>query len=326
MRLRYLLAAAAATQLAFVPESQAQAHLNPVIDLLAAKKPVFGLYAPANRRTRPGGPALPADSVKSPAQLAGDAVAFKTADYLFDGSMEGNFDAGYASFVDFAKGMSSGGAYPSASAKRLSHPLFVKTPEIASDPAKAGERIAKQLDLGVSGVVFVDVESADEVKTGLKAMRFKSKGGTRPDNVGDAPARWGMSEKEYKEKADVWPLNPKGELVNFTIVESKAGLAKIREIAAVPGIGVLLPGAGTLRGVFSSPPDAEGKRTFDEKGWEEAIQQVLAACKEFKVACGYPAGEADIEARMKQGFSVFVIGWGQPGFNAVGIGRKVGQR
>jgi len=135
-----------------------------------------------------------------------------------------------------------------------------------------------------------------------------------------------MSEKDYKDKADLWPLNPKGELVNFTIVESKEGLAKIREIAAVKGIGVLFPGAGTLRGVFTSPPDANGQRVFDEKGWENAIQQVLAACKEFKASCGYPAGAADIEMRMKQGFDVFVIGWGEPGFKAVEIGRKVGNR
>ena len=33
--------------------------------------------------------------------------------------------------------------------------------------------------------MFVGVESADEVKPGLAAMRFKSKGGTRPDDVGD---------------------------------------------------------------------------------------------------------------------------------------------
>ena len=175
------------------------------------------------------------------------------------------------------------------------------------------------------GVVFVGVESPDEVKTGLAAMRFKSKGGTRSDNVGNAPAYWGMSEKEYKEKADVWPLNRRGELVNFTIVESKAGLARVREIAAVKGIGVLFPGAGTLRGVFTTT-DANGQRVFDEKGWEAAIQQVLAACKEFNVPCGYPATANDIEARMQQGFSVFVINWGEQGFKAVDIGRRVGNR
>lgn len=322
MRTRWLLTASAAATLLQPDIAFGQQHMNPVIDLLAAKKPVFGLYAPANPRGRPGQPA-PADAtMKTPVQLAQDALANTTTDYIFDGSMEGNFDAGYTGFSAFATGMFDGGI---VKGKRFSHPLFVKTPGLAQDVAKGQERIAKQLDLGVSGIVMVDVESAEEVKQGLAAMRFKSKGGTRPDNVGSAPARWGMSEKEYKEKADVWPLNPKGELVNFTIVESKEGLAKIREIAAVKGVGVLFPGAGTLRGVFSTT-DASGQRKFDEAAWEAAIQSVLSACKEFNVPCGYPAGEADIEMRMKQGFSVFVIGWGASGFKAVDIGRKAGGR
>jgi 4-hydroxy-2-oxoheptanedioate aldolase len=199
--------------------------------------------------------------------------------------------------------------------------LFVKTHEVAPDPALAAQRIAKQLNLGVTGIVLVDVKSADEAKAGIAAMRFASQGGTRPDEVGNAPSVWGMSAAEYRQKADVWPLNPNGELVNFTIVESKEGLAKVREIAAVKGIGVLFPGAGTLRGVFSTT-DAAGQRVFDEQAWEGAIQQVLSACKEFNVPCGYPATATDIEKRIQQGFSVFIIGWGEAGFRAVDIGRK----
>ncbi|HEY5415227.1 MAG TPA: aldolase/citrate lyase family protein, partial [Gemmatimonadaceae bacterium] len=236
-------------------------------------------------------------------------------------------DRAFPAFSEFAKGIAEGGGgmIERNGATRFHHPLIVKVHEIAPDPAKATQHIGDQLNLGVSGVVFVGVESPEEVRTGLAAMRFKSKGGTRSDTVGDAPAYWGMSEKEYREKADLWPLNPKGELVNFTIVESKAGLARVREIAAVQGIGVLFPGAGTLRGVFTTT-DANGQRVVDEKGWEAAIQQVLAACKEFNVPCGYPATANDIEARMQQGFSVFVIGWGEQGFTAVDIGRRIGNR
>jgi 4-hydroxy-2-oxoheptanedioate aldolase len=268
---------------------------------------------------------LPADSVKTPAQLALDALSNSTADYVFDGSMEANFDRAFPIFSQFAQGMFAGGALVKSPVKRLPHPLFVKTPEIAPDPVKAADRIARQLNLGVSGIVFVGVESADEVKQGLAMMRPKSVGGTRPDDVGGAAAAWGMTAAEYANKADVWPLNPNGELVNFTIVESKIGLAHVREIAAVKGIGVLFPGAGTLRGVFSTT-DSTGKRMLDEAGWEAAIQQVLAACKEFNVPCGYPATATDIELRMKQGFSVFVINWGDAGFKAVDIGRRVAGR
>ena len=305
--------------------SQGARRLNPVIELLDQKKPVFGVYAPSNpRRGRGGAPPADAPTPKTPAELAKDALGYKNADYIFDGSMEGDFDRAYPAFAEFVKGM-EGSAVDKTPVMRLHHPLIVKTHEIAPDPALAAQRIAKQLDLGVSGVVFVGVKSADEVRTGLAAMRFKSNGGTRPDAVGSAPALWGMSEKEYKEKADLWPLNPKGELVNFTIVESKEGLAHVREIAAVKGIGVLFPGAGTLRGVFSTT-DSAGNRVFDAQGWEAAIQQVLAACKEFNVPCGYPANANDIETRMKQGFSVFVINWGDAGFRAVDIGRKVAGR
>jgi 4-hydroxy-2-oxoheptanedioate aldolase len=305
-----------------VATAQAPPRLNPVIDLLEKKQPIFGLYAPANPRGRGGAPPPETATIKTAAQLARDALAYSGSDYLFDGSMERNFDRAFPAFADFALGMFDAGMLKQ---RRQRQPLFVKTPEIGPDPAKARERIGQQLNLGVSGIVFVDVKSADEVKQGLAMMRFTSKGGTRADSVGSAPQRWGMSEKEYREKADLWPLNPKGELVNFTIVESIEGLAKVREIAAVKGIGVLFPGAGTLRGVFSTT-DSTGRRVLDQIKWEAAIQQVLAACKEFNVPCGYPAGEADIEMRMKQGFSVFVIGWGDAGFRAVDIGRRVGGR
>ncbi|MGQ0642071.1 MAG: aldolase/citrate lyase family protein [Gemmatimonadaceae bacterium] len=326
MRIRLLLTAVGLASVAAPGNAQTQRRLNPIIELLDQKQPVFGLYAPANRRARPGESApATAEAPKTQAQLAIDALGNKTADYVFDGSMEGNYDAAFPAFTEFVKGMREAGALQKSPFLRLHHPLMVKTPEISPDVGKATDRIGRQLNLGVSGIVFVSVESAEEVRAGIAAMRFKSKGGTRSDDVGDAPAFWGMSESAYKEKADLWPLNPNGELVNFTIVEGKAGLANVREIAAVKGIGVLFPGAGTLRGVFSTT-DANGQRVLDEKAWEGAIQQVLAACKEFNVPCGYPANDNDIEMRMKQGFSVFVIGWGERGFKAVDVGRKVAGR
>jgi 2-keto-3-deoxy-L-rhamnonate aldolase RhmA len=328
-----------------------QAHrFNPVVELLAAGKPAFGLYIPSNPRQGRGGgrgtpdgvapagapapaavstPPRPPVVVKTPAELAKNAVDYKTADYLFDGTMEpdGTFDRAFANFNDFVKGMIAAQPLQQAPSLRMTHPLFVKTPLIAPNPAVAAERISRQLNLGVSGIVFVGAESADEVKQGLGMMRFKSNGGTRPDDVGDAPAYWGMSEKEYKEKADLWPLNPNGELVNFTIVESKVGLAHVREIAAVKGIGALFPGAGTLGQVFSTVDSATGRRMRDSVGWEGAIQQVLSACKEFKVPCGYPANDSTVMTyRMKQGFSVFITGWSPTGFTAVDVGRKLGGR
>src|SRR4051812_40717696 len=71
--------------------AQQQAHFNPVVDLLAAKKAAFGLYAPANPRVGgrgrgapgaaqaggaagavPTAAAMPTPPMKSPAELAAD--------------------------------------------------------------------------------------------------------------------------------------------------------------------------------------------------------------------------------------------------------------
>jgi 4-hydroxy-2-oxoheptanedioate aldolase len=316
MRAQTALAGLGVVALVGMGTAQSKSRLNPMIDLLEAKKPVFGMYAPRAQRGR--GSAAAETPPKTPGDLAKEALSFEAGDILFSGDMERNFEAGYSGFSTLVAELAK---HPA----RMKHPLVVKTPKISTDPAKAVLNIGRQLDLGVNTIVFVDVESAQEVRQGLAAMRFTAQGGTRADTVGTAPVYWGISEKEYRGKADLWPVNPNGELVNWTIVESREGLSKLREIAAVKGIGVLFPGAGTLRGVFTTV-NQEGQRVFDEEGWENAIQQVLAACKEFNIACGYPATEKDIEMRMKQGFSVFIINWGDAGFRAVDIGRKAAGR
>ena len=293
-------------------------RINPLITLHEQGLPVFGLYAPrpGGGRGRDGAPPPP---VKGPGQRASETVGYALSDFVFDGSMEGGVARALPAFLDFVEALRAVGA------TARTHPLVVKTARIADDPGLAAREIARQLDTGVSGLMFVEVESAQEVRTGLAAMRFRSHGGTRPDDVGDAPAYWGVSEEEYRARADLWPLDPDGELINWTIVESREGLAHVREIAAVPGIGVLWPGAGTLRGVFTTT-DAAGERVFDAEGWENAIQTVLAACKEFHVPCGFPATADDLEMRMRQGFSVFVMGWGDDGFRTVEMGRRLSGR
>ncbi len=90
-------------------------RLNPVIELLEQKKPVFGLYAPSNRRPgRPGGPggapgsaggtAAPEAPPKSPTELAKEAVAYKSSDFVFDGSMEGGLERALPAFTALMSG------------------------------------------------------------------------------------------------------------------------------------------------------------------------------------------------------------------------------
>src|SRR5262245_66374356 len=115
-------------------------RLNPVIELLTQKKPVFGLYAPSNRR--PGRPATPGGTSgappasaapdtppKSPAELAREAVSFKSSDFVFDGSMEGGLERALTAFTALMSGLHDAGALGKAP-HRLMHPVIVKTPEL----------------------------------------------------------------------------------------------------------------------------------------------------------------------------------------------------
>ena len=314
------VALTASTALADAPTQR----LNPMIGLIEQGKPVMGLYAPSNRKP-PGAPADAPTPNKTPAALAKETVAYKLSDFVFDGSMEHKYEESLTVFTEFAKALSAEKHLEAKPYPHIAYPMIVKVHEIAPDPELAAKHIGEQLDLGVSGIMFVGVESPDEVKRGIAAMRYPAQGGTRADSVGAGPKYWGLSEKEYRAKADLWPLNPKGELINWVVVESKEGLKHVRDIAAVKGIGVLWPGAGTLRQVFSTP-GADGKRVVDEAAWEGAIQSVLSACKEFKIACGIPTTPDQIEMRMKQGFSVFVMNWGDAGFKTVDMGRKISGR
>src|SRR5579884_326566 len=209
-------------------------------------------------------------------------------------------------------------------------PVMLKAPKVGCNPTKAVENISKELNIGAAGLMFPHTDNAKELQAGLAAMRFKSKGGTRPDDIGIAASIWGLTPEQYRQKADVSSLNHNGELVNFTIVEDPVGLSHLREIAAVKGIGVLWPGAGTLGGVFWKE-DGNGNWVRDNDAWEKAITQVLDACKEFNVPCGYPSSTWDdarggMDRRMKEGFSVFVSGWGDAGFDAINKGKKASGR
>ena len=319
--MRRLALALAVSALAVSPRAASSNHRNPIISLLEQHKPVFGVYAPSNggRRGQPA-PERPA------IDLAKDALAYGHADFLFNGSAENGIDRAMPAITDFVSAMDTAAGAARPPFFGVTRPLVLKIPKIDPDRVQAAANIGRELNAGAAGVMFVETESADEVRAGIAAMRFKANGGTRPDEVGAAPAHWGVSAAEYRKAADLWPLNPDGELINWTIVETLEGLKHVREIAQVKGVGVLWPGAGTLRNDVFTKTNANGERVFDAAGWENAIQQVLAACKEFHVPCGYPANANDIETRMQQGFSVFVMGWGDAGFKAVDIGRRIAGR
>jgi 4-hydroxy-2-oxoheptanedioate aldolase len=116
---------------------------------------------------------------------------------------------------------------------------------------------------------------------------------------------WGISGAEYTQRADVWPLNPEGDLLAIPMIETLEGLKNVNEIASVPGVGALFIGAGAdlsqYLGVSQNAPEVE-----------EARQTILRACLSHKVACAITANtKADIDKRLKEGWQMIRTGRGE---------------
>ena len=300
--------------------AQGQDRINPMIALHERGLPVFGVTHPAivTGGRGPGTAVQSTAPLPSLADAARDTVAYRDSDFAYDNYSSATADR----FLGYM------GAMLAAGGSAREHAFLSKVPIIHADPALATARIVEQLNAGHVGVMLQEVEAAEEVRTALAAMRFASKGGTRPDaGVGLAAAYWKLSEAEYREKAEPWPLNPRGELVLWAIVESKKGIANIREIAQVPGLTVIVVGAGTLGGVYSTMV-ADGQRVRDQEGFDAGVSAILSACKEFKVPCSHPANNPqEIAALMARGFTVFTMQRRDAAaFEAIATGRTLAGR
>ena len=296
--------------------AQSIAHLNPVIAAQEKGWPIFGIAHPqivprGQGRGRAGDPAVPATPPAPPAPIvladvAKETVAYTRADYLFTSGTSETF----LRYLEEIK--KAGGSV-------RTHPFSAKIGIWHANPAGVNDAIIRQLNAGHVSVSMEAVESAQEVRDVIKAMRFASAGGTRPDTgLENAANYWNLSVDDYKKKADIWPLNKSGELMVTVIVESLVGLEKVREIAAEPGVAQMFAGYGTLGGVFRG----------DAPGREAAAMKILAACKEFKIPCGFPVNNpVEMEQRQKEGWSVFIMQRrDDAAFAAVEMGRKFGGR
>lgn len=148
------------------------------------------------------------------------------------------------------------------------HPVVLRIPPIRDDRDAARAHMEEGLAAGIDGLVLPHVETVEDVALAAEV-------------AGDR----------------LWPLNPEGDVLNVILIEDQSGIALARELVGAPGVGVAIPGPGDLRRAY------EG----DMEAVENAIQTVLAACKEFDVPCGITAGPDDIAERLEQGFEMIIV-------------------
>jgi 4-hydroxy-2-oxoheptanedioate aldolase len=252
------------------------------------------------------------------AESTRELVAYQLGDYELNTYSSSSVDQ----YREFMRSIVAAGG------SARTHPFQAKIPVMHRDPVEATQHLTDQLNDGQVVVAMQQVETVEEVRQAIAAMRFTSKGGVRPEEGFErAAAYWDMTEGEYLEKADVWPLNPNGELLINVIIESKEGVANARTISDIPGVSIVTVGSGTLGGVFTST-NAEGERVRDQDGYDTAVAAVLAACKDAGKSCGYPANNpSQVEALMADGWDYFIMQRrNQDAFDAILTARRLSGR
>ena len=88
-------------------------------------------------------------------------------------------------------------------------------------------------------------------------------------------------------------------------IESKVGCDNAEAIAAVEGVDCLMIGNGDLRMDLGLPPGLDGP----EESYNKALQQVIdAGRKHNRPVLTFTGGPGQVEKRLKQGFSAFMVG------------------
>ena len=262
---------------------QAPGHLNPVIAKLAKGEAFVGVntgdLSLENARTLSRAPIdyVYVDMEHTPLDIAGL--------HMFNIGM-----------IDRAAAAKKGSVAPNVA-------LFARFPPEADESAWV---VKQALDVGLHGVIFNGVDTREQALAAVKSMRYPQLKGSKyfePAGIrGSAPGLatwiWGLSTDEYERHADLWPLNPEGDLLAIAMIESTDGMKNLDAILSTPGIGAVFIGnANDLRhsmGVPATSPEVETAR-----------QTILAGCKRHNIACGITVADgADMVKRLNEGWKM----------------------
>ncbi len=189
---------------------------------------------------------------------------------------------------DFMRGLVDGGPTPSG---HRTPTVIVVLPVLGTDTVSfmGGSWMVQQaLATGVHGIHLARARDPQAVKKFVQAARYPVHK-QAIDEIGEgirgwgshkfAAWVWGLDEEEYLKKADVWPLNPEGELMLGVKIEDPHALANAEKTLATPGLAFAEHGPrdfgfslGFLEG-RADPPVPEGVQA--------AGDSVLALCKKY---------------------------------------------
>ncbi|MDQ3248741.1 MAG: aldolase/citrate lyase family protein [Chloroflexota bacterium] len=227
------------------------------------------------------------------------------ADYINVGMEHGAFNM--AGLDAYMQGLVAGG--PTRSGHRT--PTVIVEAPVEGISAEMVNYNAWQfrqiLARGVHGILLCQAETAAAVAAFVAACRYPinrigvgaglSEGRRGIGSEPSAAPVWGVDRDIYLHLADVWALNPQGQLLLGVKIESVAAIEHIEAILGVPGIGFAEMGPGdlSLSLGYRRPPDPLPAEM------EAVRQRVQAACRANGLAFLESATPSDVCAKIDAG-------------------------
>ena len=250
------------------------------------------------------------------------------ADYMNVGMEHGAFDM--TGLAEYLGGLVEGG--PTRSGHRTPA-IIVEAPVNGTDAANVrfnAWQFRQILGRGVHGILLCQAESSDAVRAFIESCRYphhvagvdptipspvqRMHGATRSiqtealgigtrgrGSEATAAPIWGLSQQEYLQRCDPWPLNKEGELLLGVKLESPEGIANCEAICAVPGLGFAEMGPGDL-GLSLGYTTLQRDPYPPEMA--EARERVFAACRRNGIAFLEGCSPANITTRLDEGVRV----------------------
>jgi 4-hydroxy-2-oxoheptanedioate aldolase len=247
------------------------------------------------------------------------------ADYISYDMEHAPFDV--AGLAEYMKGLVAGG--PTRSGHRTPA-VIVNVPVNGTDEATVRANawmFAQVLATGVHGIMLTHADTPGAIRAFIEAVRLPihKQGLDKGINEGRRGAHgtptaaqiWGISQEEYLDKADAWPLNPDGELLLGVKLEDKYALANAEESLKVPGIGMAEWGPSDMAlslGVRGPGPERDPRMVA-------ARARVFAACRANKIFFLNSMNPGNVVDMIKEGVMV-----GPASQEAAEIGRKYTDR
>jgi 4-hydroxy-2-oxoheptanedioate aldolase len=155
-------------------------------------------------------------------------------------------------------------------------------------------RLGRVLDLGAAGVMLPRLDSAEEVATALRHLRYPPEG-DRGVATYNRACRYGLDPAALDRS--------NAEVLAVVQIESARAVEQVEEIAALDGVDVLFVGPRDLSHDLGVPGDIHAP------SYLEALDRVRSAAQQFGKSCGLlvPNGAAAAEKRA-QGWTFVGVG------------------